>query len=51
MHWTMEMSCEGLGNAVPEAVKRVVSDVLLHGFCPFGIRLVTSSTFVVFVWD
>lgn len=50
-HWTMEMSCEGLGNAVPETVKKVVSDVLLYGFCPFDIVLLSSSTFVVFLWD
>lgn len=46
MIWTVEMSCEGLGNAVPETAERVVKDVLLHGFCPFDITLLSSSTFV-----
>lgn len=45
------MSCEGLGNEVPETVERVVSDVLLHGFCPFDTTPLSGSTFVVFVWD
>lgn len=44
------MSCEGVGNVVPETVKRVVS-VLVHGFCPFDIALLSSSIyFCVFVW-